>query len=563
MKVDIVVKVDGKVARINESHCKNFKLVEEKTNYGTRITGVFTPSEETTFIKAELNLPENYYVDDKIMSNGYQSWTRTSEVDILHKEKKMSLLAKIIEPHYHLSHYGDYFFYNYKNKKGVIHSHKFTYIRRDKKYRIYGAINESTCFTIFETDTKNSLMKVISDVSNFVTTKEITLFDLIITDGTRDEVFDTFFSVMKIEKPKAKKLKGFTSWYNYYQNIDEEIILRNVENFKKLKQTNDVDIFQIDDGYQTFVGDWLEIDEQKFPNGIKSVADKINGNFLSGIWLAPFVCEKKSRIFREHQDWILKDCHNKNLPAGSNWSGFYPLDLYNEEVRDYLRKVFKTVFDVWGFKMVKLDFLYAVCLNVPKDKTRGQVMRESMEFLRELCGDNLILGCGVPLSSAFGLVDYCRIGCDVSLDWDGGFVAKVAHKECVCTRDAMIDSVSRFPLSGRAFLNDPDVFLLRSDNIEMTDSEKYALSVTNSIFGRVLFTSDDFSKYKSEEAFEKLKEIWTLNDCELIDYEIIDKAFFKAKIKTLGEEKCAYINASEDTYICDKYVIGARSCKIA
>lgn len=563
MKIDIVVKQDNKLIKIDSAN-NNFELKEEITDYGKRITGIFKPEREVEFVKAQLILSQSYDDNDKIMKNGYQSWTRSKEVGINHKEKRMSFLAKALDFHYHLSQYGDYYFYKTKCKEGVIHSHKYTYIKNNKDYTLYGALNEKECFTIFETDVNKGEIKVVADVGGLVVKSPIILFDFIITKGNRDYVFDTFFACMQIEKPNAKKIKGFTSWYNYYQEITEEIILTNLENFIKYKESGkDVDVFQIDDGYETFVGDWLDVDERKFPNGLKPIAHKINQSFISGLWLAPFVCEKKSKIYREHKDWILKDRKGRLVNAGINWSGFYALDIYNLEVREYLKNVFDTVFNKWGFKMVKLDFLYAACLGDRKDKSRSLIMREGMELLRELVGDNLLLGCGVPLSSAFGLVDYCRIGCDVSLDWAGGIIAKLAHNECVSTKDAIIDSISRFPLSGRAFLNDPDVFLLRSDNIKMKKSEKVALSVANAIFGKVLFTSDDFSKYDNKETLELLNAIWDLNDCQIIDYEIVDDSFYKAYIIHYGEKKTVYINVSDNAVFVDSYLISARSCKIA
>ena len=87
--------------------------------------------------------------------------------------------------------------------------------------------------------------------------------------------------------------------------------------------------------------------------------------------------------------------------------------------------------DVWGFDLVKLDFLYAVCMLPTEYKTRGQIMCEAMDFLREVIGDKLILGCGVPLGPAFGKVDYCRIGPDVGLNWDGAPKEKLLHRERV------------------------------------------------------------------------------------------------------------------------------------
>ena len=71
-------------------------------------------------------------------------------------------------------------------------------------------------------------------------------------------------------------------------------------------------------------------------------------------------CEKDSFIVREHPDWILKNEKGGFLKIGFNplWSyWFYALDVYNEEVRAYLKKVFHTILQEWNFDLVKLDFL--------------------------------------------------------------------------------------------------------------------------------------------------------------------------------------------------------------
>jgi alpha-galactosidase len=289
-------------------------------------------------------------------------------------------------------------------------------------------------------------------------------------------------------------MTGWTSWYNYYQNINEAIILENLNNFKELYK--DINIFQIDDGYQTAVGDWLSVDEGKFPKGMKFIRDKIKDNgFLAGLWLAPFVCETNSKLFKEKSHWILKDDKGQMVSGGCNWSKFYALDFYNEEVRQYIKKVFDVVLREWNYDLVKLDFLYAVCLMPRKDKTRGQIMTEAMEFLRECIGDKLILGCGVPLGPAFGLVDYCRIGCDVGLDWDDKPHMRLLHRERVSTLNAIANAIGRSQLNARAFMNDPDVFLLREENIELTEVQRNTLATVNSIFGSLLFTSDNIKKY--------------------------------------------------------------------
>lgn len=161
---------------------------------------------------------------------------------------------------------------------------------------------------------------------------------------------------------------------------------------------------------------------QKFPNGLKSIVAKIHAQKIkAGLWLAPLACEHNSFIVKEKPHWILKDEKGKFLKIGFNplWSyWFYALDVYNEEVRVYLKKVFHTILQEWDFDLVKLDFLYGTALVARNGKSRGQIMYETMLFLLECVGDKMILGCGVPLNAATGTTEYCRIGPDIHLTWD-------------------------------------------------------------------------------------------------------------------------------------------------
>ena len=96
---------------------------------------------------------------------------------------------------------------------------------------------------------------------------------------------------------------------------------------------------------------------------------------------------------------------------------------------------------------------------------------------------------------AFGLVDYCRIGCDVGLDWDDKPHMRLAHRERVSTRQSIRNTVFRRQLSGRAWLNDPDVFFLRDSNLKLSDEQKYVLATVNSVLGGVLLHSDNMAEY--------------------------------------------------------------------
>src|SRR5699024_7163536 len=111
------------------------------------------------------------------------------------------------------------------------------------------------------------------------------------------------------------------------------------------------------DGYQTAVGDWLSL-KSEFSDGMRPITDRLHKNgSKAGLWLAPFSAHKNSQLIKDHPDWLARDSKGKPVFGGLNWGGFYSLDIYNQGVRDYLKKVFDTVFYEWGFDMVKLDFL--------------------------------------------------------------------------------------------------------------------------------------------------------------------------------------------------------------
>ena len=177
-------------------------------------------------------------------------------------------------------------------------------------------------------------------------------------------------------------------------------------------------------------------------------------------------------------------------------------------MRDYLRESFRRVFEDWGFDLVKLDFLYGAAPFGSDSESRAGRMIRALKFLRELCGDKLILGCGVPVMPAFGLVDYCRVSCDVGLDWDGSWLMRQTHRERVSTRQAIANTIFRRQLNGRAWLSDPDVFFLREDNLKLTEEQKQTLCTVNALFGGMLLCSDDMGKYneKALESYRRTRE---------------------------------------------------------
>lgn len=460
---------------------------------------------------------------EKIFVNGYQSWTdsfeyRTDDEMFSPAPLMRAFLKSALGRVTGVANAGDMPILAFKNGKGKFYGFSYAYVRRGDKIDLLGSLSERTGYTIIEFDTTANAVTVIKDLEGkeFCAGENLVL-ELGLFSDSYDAAFDAYFAAMGIECRQRKLLTGYTTWYNYYVNVTAEIVERDLAAIKKLPQK--VDIFQIDDGYEKAVGDWLDSDLKKFPDGMKPLAEKIRrSGMLAGIWLAPFAATKKSFIYKEHRDWLVKDKKGKLVKAGANWGGFYALDIYNPEVKDYVRKVFDTVLYDWGYDLVKLDFLYCACIVPIHGKSRGEIMCDATDFLRECCKDKLILGCGVPLAPAFGKVDYCRIGPDVSLDWGK---RKYDSREGVSTVHAMLNSVFRRHLDGRAFGNDPDVFLLRDNNIRLTTEQKKMLAKCNKLCGKVLFTSDNVDDY-DEDKKKTLEYVFSRSEPKILRADFDD-----------------------------------------
>lgn len=523
----------------------HFSVITVNDESGVKLTLI--PSRPITLISASLEFWHEYEKSEKFFVNGYQSWTTSGEMsaeDIYRGTTPLAGVTKYTKDMAITS--GDYAFTRYEPRPGFFHSFTYTYLRRGDEFELFGSLSERNGYTVFYSDMEKHIFSVEKDIEGLTISEPYEMFDIVRVVGGYDEVFDKYFAAMSLPaKKRVDRLTGYTSWYNYFQKIDENIILRDLKGLSRARES--VNIFQIDDGYEPFVGDWLDYNGRDFPNGMKTIADAVHREgYLAGIWLAPFNVQRgKSRILKEHPDWLIRNPDGKPQLGCVAWGGAYTLDIYNSEVREHLKKVFDTVLDDWGYDMVKLDFLYSQCRTPRDNKTRGTIMCEAMDFLRECVGDKLILGCGVPLGPAFGVVDACRISCDVDLSYGGKFYNSMSiNNELPSAQNAINNSMFRRHLNGRAFLNDPDVFFLRDHNLTFTWEQKLLLAKINNLFGRVLFVSDDAGEY-SEAELEVLKETFRESDAKILDVKCVGaRADGNYEIKFIenGEEKLLYFN---------------------
>jgi alpha-galactosidase len=432
---------------------------------------------------------------DHIMCNGFQSWTETREFIINEKIIKYHpLVSKFSKP------FGDATYYEFPQKNGYLHAWSYAYIKKENgEIQFIASCSDADAFTLIEFHTPKNEIIISKDIKGCIIEKENRIFKLYLESGDKEIVFKNYFTATGFEY-KPNKLNGWTSWYHYYTDIDEKVINENISNYLN-NENYPIDIFQIDDGWQKDIGNWTTCNN-KFPNGLKIFTDKLHAkNIKAGLWLAPFICEKKSEIYTKHKDWILKNDNGALVKAGYNpgWSGdFFVLDFYNVSCRKYLENAFNVILNQWGFDMLKLDFLYAVCLQSRADKTRGAIMYEAMQWIRKVCGDKLILACGVPLMPCAGVVDFCRIGPDISLAWNDFLADTFRLREGISTRKSIGNTIARKELDGYWFANDPDVFMLRNKKQKMSWDERVKLFETNTKYGSLLFTSDNIAHYNED-----------------------------------------------------------------
>jgi alpha-galactosidase len=306
---------------------------------------------------------------------------------------------------------------------------------------------------------------------------------------------------------------GWCSWYFFYQNITETNLRANLKTASALHTTLPLDLFQIDDGFETRVGDWFDF-RPGFPNGVAPLAAEIRkSGFMPGLWLAPFILQPSSVTAKEHPEWLLRN-QGRPVNAGFVWDSLtYALDLTHPDALGYATGVVHRAVHEWGYEFIKLDFLYAGALagqRYRSSKTRAQILRHALQGLRDAAGANtILLGCGCPLGPAIGLMDVMRIGPDVDQRWKPSFAPlyKVSptlndlifdpETNMPSARNAINNILTRLQLHQRWWINDPDCLVLReTSNLSFAEVQTLATAIFMSA-GQFLL-SDDLPSLNSQ-----------------------------------------------------------------
>lgn len=296
-------------------------------------------------------------------------------------------------------------------------------------------------------------------------------------------------------------LTGWCSWYHFYENITASTLSENVSKLAALKNRVPTNVVVVDDGYMTAWGDWDSVKPGAFPQGMAAVARDIvaQGGMRAGLWLAPYAADKHSRLVKTHPDWIIRN--DSGIPANSSNCGkfFYGLDATNPAVRTYVYECIRRAVHSWGFDVLKIDFLYAACLegNGKHDLSlsRAQTMDLAMQAIRDAAGPNVFLiGCGCPVGSGIGYVDGMRVSADTGPTWYPALpLPWWDHGTLPCLRSMVRNSMSRAPLGHRWWHNDPDCLLL-GESTRLTDEEVASAASVVAMTCGMMLLSDDLTK---------------------------------------------------------------------
>jgi alpha-galactosidase len=144
------------------------------------------------------------------------------------------------------------------------------------------------------------------------------------------------------------------NWEATYFNFNEDKLLQMAKEAKQLG----VDLFVLDDGWfkgrnsdTTSLGDWF-VDEDKLPNGLTSLSDKIHDLGLQfGLWIEPEMVSPESDLYQAHPDWVVGVTNRPNSPGRNQ----YVLDFSNDDVVSYIYELIKARLTEANVDYVKWD----------------------------------------------------------------------------------------------------------------------------------------------------------------------------------------------------------------
>ena len=134
------------------------------------------------------------------------------------------------------------------------------------------------------------------------------------------------------------------------------------------------ELFIIDDGWQTDVGNWT-VHPKNFPNGLKKIAESVKAHGMKfGLWMEFEVVVPQSRLWTERPEWVLGD-------------GAAQLNLAREDAFEYICNTIRTLIrenDIAYFKMDMNHYLFVPAFHEHRREIKTKYMLNFYRLMRRL-----------------------------------------------------------------------------------------------------------------------------------------------------------------------------------
>lgn len=232
--------------------------------------------------------------------------------------------------------------------------------------------------------------------------------------------------------PEVDDVTGWWSWNIFFEQVTETQVLDHARYLHANLASQGFGLVVLDDGYEQRWGDWEQTDPLRFPSGLDGLATQVRAEGLAiGLWLAPFLVDEQSELFKTHPEWFVRDADGQALrhtQLGVRGTTVV-LDPTHPGAAAHLRQLFARLAG-YGYGLFKLDFLYAGALPGIRheDVTGLEALHRGLQLVREGAPKAHVNLCGMPILPAIGRGHSLRVGADVAFGVAPVGFGQVAHE---------------------------------------------------------------------------------------------------------------------------------------
>lgn len=289
---------------------------------------------------------------------------------------------------------------------------------------------------------------------------------------------------------------------------------------------------QIGKGWEESIGSY-QADVQRFPNGMKSVADQIHAKGLkAGIRFTPFCVEINSELLRARPEYFLQE-RDKTKPASivlpEDGREVAILDVSQPGAQAHIRQNTRKLIDEWGYDLIKGDLLaYAMGpLTEPNNfvahdssLTAVELYRLGVQLLNRIIDEN-------EKEVVLAACNTCRgpsIGDFVLNETSSGYSGHIGDGSWESPRGLKPIAnahTAHLPMYGSAWTNEFGVLTV---NEPLPLNEALIAMTMAGLSGGVVTCGDDLTTLKPERA-ELLAKIFPLTGDSAIPVDLYESKF--------------------------------------